>query len=399
MDKKVLVKVYRSNGEFLKAWDDATFEGFSKNINGGLGECVIKLARKWDDYGEGFDVKLNNEVQILITDEDTIDTDDKCVRIYSGYISKYTPWVEGAKEGITVTLLGYYTKLAQDILKNSTTTTLYTDATNGLTVTSPGSAADLGLVMRAVMDRYIAETTNPKLHYAKADIPLTSTTALYTFEMMTYQEAIDIVRDLAPADWWWYVNQWHEVLFKTKPSTATHTFIFGRHFHKVYVEKSMEKIKNAMLFWNTNAGSPLYRFYTDAASITDYGRRVERRIDQDRVGAAGDADKIGEGFVAEHKNPDIKVVVEILDNNEDPNFGYDIESIEPGDTCNFAGFNEKLDETFKENMLITSVDYTLSKAVVTIEPMKAGVVEQAEKVAREVKEINTKDTPASYTAV
>jgi len=385
VEKHILIKVYDSDGNYVATWDDATFEGFTKEINGGLGECQIKLGRKFDNYGEYFDVSLNNEVRILVTDRDTRNTDDEYVLVYSGYISKYTPWIVGGKEGVIVHCLGYYTKLANDIYKNGTTTTIQESAT------------DVGTIFRNLMDRYVAETTNQKLHYSLASILTTSTTATYLFEMMSYREAIEVIKSLAPTDWWWYVDQYHQVNFKSKPTATDHTFVFGRHFHSVKVEKSMEKIKNALLFWNREIGdNKIYKLYSDPVSIGDHGRRVIKHIDQNRVGTTIDADKIGDAFVAEHKEPDIKVIVEIIDNAENLYKGYDIESIEPGQTCIFSGFSEALSETFKENMLITKVEYTLEKVRLTIEPTIAGIVDRLEHVAKQVSASNTKNAPTNY---
>ncbi|KKN17880.1 hypothetical protein LCGC14_0961390 [marine sediment metagenome] len=384
MAKQITIKVYGNTGNYIDTWGDATFKKFTKEINGGLGECVIKLARKFDDYDEFNSVDLNNEVRILISDKDTVDLSGGFKLIYSGYISEYEPWVEGGKEGVTIRCLGYFTKLAADIYKNGTITTI------------TESAVDIGTMFKNVMNRYIAETSNQKLHYDQATIRTTGTTGTYTFESRSYREAIDVIKSLAPADWWWYVNEHHEVLFKPKPTTVTHDFIFGRHFHSVRVRKSMEKVKNAVLFYNTDAGSPIYKLYIDQASINKLGRRIHRIFDQDRVGASGDADKIGQGFVSEHKNPDIKVLVDILDNNEDSKFGYDIESINPGDTCTFFGFDEKLNETFKEAMIITKVIYSLSKVGLVVEPLKSSIVDEVDRASKGIDDINSKDIPSVY---
>ncbi len=384
--KVVHISVYDADGNYIKTWNDADFTGFRKKINGGLEECIIKLARKFDDYGEYYDVKLNNEVRIKITDEDTIGTADKEKLIYSGYISKYEPFIEGGKEGVTISCLGYYTKFAQDIYKNGTTTTI------------TESATDVGTMFRNLMDRYRAETSNPKLNYTNESIETTGTTATYTFEMMTYREAIDIIKKLAPANWWWYVGADHLVKFKPKPTATTHTFIFGRHFTSVRVEKGMEKIKNAVLFWNQITGTgQIYKLYKDEASVNDYGRRITKYIDPGRVGSTTDADKIAEGIIEEHKEPDIKVIVEIIDNNYSSK-GYDIESIEPGDTCVFLGFSDALNETFKENMIITEVEYHLNRAILIIEPLSASIVDRIEEIARGLENSQSKDAPTSYTA-
>ena len=386
MKKNVIIKIYDNEGNFKKAWKDARFVGFSKQVNGGLGECVIDLAREFDNYGEYADVALNNEVRILITDKDTDGSSEKYKLIYSGYITQYEPWVDGKKEGVIIQALGYYTKLSQDIYKNGTTTTIVE------------AAEDIGVMFRNVMDRYIAETTGQKLHYSVETIRETGTDGTYTFEMSTYREAIEVIKSLAPTDWWWYINQYNEVIFKSKPTEATHTFIFGRHFSKVNVKKSLSKIKNAVLFWNTRTdGDKIYKLYSDAESIGKYGRRVQKIVDQDRVGAEADADYIGQAFVAENKGAHIQVEVEIIDNNNDDKLGYDIESIEPGHTCNFAGFNEALNETFKENMLITKVDYQLDRVVITIEPLRAGVVDRQEQINKKVDDISSAGTPTDYT--
>ena len=380
--KRVTIKVYTPSGNFLKIWKNAKFERFTKTLNGGLGPCIIELGEKFDYTGS--DLALNNEVRIIINDKDTGESGRI---IYSGYISRYVPWINGHREGITVTLLGYYTKLAQDILKEGTTTTK--DYAN--------NATDVGEVFRWVMKRYRAETSNPKLLYDKTTIKNTQTTIEYKFEMLTYREAIDKLLELAPAHWFWYVDAQNNVHFRSKPSTTTHRFIFGRHFTKVRVERSMEKIKNAVLFFahEWDGVNTLYKLYTDAGSVKDYGRRV-LKVRDDRIETTTDADKMAQGFIAEHKDPDVKVIAEILDNNESASFGYDIESISPGDTCTFAGFNESLADIFKENMLITEVDYELDKAIITIEPYKAGIVNRTEYISRRIDSFEREGVPNAY---
>ena len=198
---------------------------------------------------------------------------------------------------------------------------------------------------------------------------------------------------MAPSSWFWYVDELGLVHFKSKPTTATHEFVLGKHFHKVRVERSIDKIKNIVYFYD-DANNVLKK-YSDAGSITDYGERAIKMVN-DRVQIA-DMDKIAQGFIADYKDPHIRVNVEILDNNEDANFGYDIESINPGDTCSFFGFDESLSDIFKENMLITKVEYSLSKAVVTIEPLKAGIVERAENISERVDALEREDVPSVYT--
>ena len=142
MKKDILIKVFRPSGEFLADWSNiAKFEGFSKEVNAGLGQCILELGVPFDYAGGELD--LNNTIEISIADEDTKINGWKL--IYSGYISLITPYVQGKREGIEVCLLGEYTRLSTDIMKTSETIVHYSDSTNGITTTAPGDEADIAV--------------------------------------------------------------------------------------------------------------------------------------------------------------------------------------------------------------------------------------------------------------
>src|SRR3990172_580320 len=118
MEKQYLIKVYRANGNYLTTWSDASPSGSTADINGGLGSMTFALARPFDNFGENNDVKLNNDVRVTVHDSETSGAG---TLIYSGYISQYSPFIDGKSEGVQVTCLGYASKLASDIYKNGTT--------------------------------------------------------------------------------------------------------------------------------------------------------------------------------------------------------------------------------------------------------------------------------------
>ena len=389
--KTITIKIYNVDNKFIGVWKDFTFDGFSKQLNGGLGQCVIKLAKGFNYQGS--ELKLNNQVRIYVTDRDTINADNgnKEKLIYTGYISKYESILTSDKEEILVYLLGYHTKFTQDIYKNGTDISINQPEP----LTDP--AVDIGTMMANIIERYIAETVNSPINYNLAGLKTTSTTGKYFFELMTYLEAINAVKEMAPNDWYWYVGEDLLFEFTNKPTTATHDFILGKHFSSVTVERSMEKIKNAMMIKSNSvdAGN-LLKLYSDTGSIDDYGRRIEKKYDEQLYDEVT-ANKIGEEFVNNHKDIDIRVNCVIFDNNYHDSFGYDIESINPGDTCTFRGFNDSYIDIFKENMLITSVKYDLEKVFLTIEPMKAGIVTRQEKSIRGIDEIRRQDSNAVYT--
>lgn len=331
--KEIFIEVYNTGGAYITTWRNFTFSGFSKALNGGPGECVIQTDMPFD-YG-GNDLILGNDIEIRISDVDTVaQTGNMGARtIYKGYISLIERDADGQSEGVTVHILGYYTLLTLDVLKNGAQTTLYSNSSTGLTVTSGSlNAADVGLMMRTVVDRYIAETTNPKISYRLVDIPNTSTTGQYIFKRMTYRDALVQLQKMSPSGVWFYVDELGFVKLKTKPATATHEFVFGRHFKKVHVEHSLEKMRNFIAIWD-GVTSGNYKHYENDGSIGQYGRRFQ--VDNDYGASSGAMDLKGPRFLSDNALPDVKVTCQIADNNGASGFGYDIESIQPGDTCTF----------------------------------------------------------------
>ena len=398
--KTIFARVSLPSGEFVKQWDNITFRGFSMELNAGPGECVFEYGVAFD-Y-DSLDLKEGNDVQICVVDEETTDdtgeNDGFGVKVvYRGYISLIERMVDGTQEKVTVHLLGYYTLLALDVLKNGAQTTLYSEASAGLTVTAGSlAAADVGLIMRAVIDRYRTETTSPRIFYKGAlDIPDTGTTVTYIFEQKTYREAFDRLKDMAPADVHWFVDVDGAVTLKAKPTSPSHKFVFGRHFSKISVEKSLEKVRNVVLIRDASTG---YYGYEDAASVALYGRRVQTLNDYG-VSDQDAADELAAKFLADNKNPPVKVIAEIIDNTGDSTKGYDIESIVPGQTCSIVGFGSALADVFNDNMLITRVDYRLDSVIIEVELNRNGIVSVQKKQQEDIRDLGTGGIgiPTTYT--
>lgn len=221
--KQYFCKIFDINGYYIKSWSDASFDGFTQNINGGLGQCNIKLARKFDDFGEGNDVKLGNEVQIWVSDKDSGSMGRK---IYSGFISKYEPFLDGIKEGVTITCLGYSAHLSHYPLMDSSSS--YTKAFSSL---------DCSAIMKGLIDNYRLfypysggqKTGFHRINYTESSTGSinmnTGNVISYTFANNTIYEAIEKIRQFAPANWWWYIGADNLLQFKEKPKQPTHNFV------------------------------------------------------------------------------------------------------------------------------------------------------------------------------
>lgn len=394
MKKSIIAIVTNSAGAYTKVWDTFSFSGFDKQIYGGLGECVLTLPYRFDYSGS--DLVLGNTVELRISDEDTVTTGART--IYRGYISLIEREIDGSIEQTRVHLLGDYTLLSLDFLKNSSHTTLYTTAT-GLSQTSADNASgDVGVIARDVIRLYRSATgSGARIGYSLGSIPENGNNAKYIFQQSTYRDALDKLVSMATVGTYWYIGEDGVVKFMTPSTTPVHKFIQGRHFSKIHIEQSLETSRNVLLVWNgKTGGSSVYKHYEDAASQLRYGRRADAANEYGIVDT-GSADNLGARYLGRRKNPDLKVTCTILDNNENE-YGYDIESIQPGDTCTFYGFSDDAGILFQDNMIITQVQYSLESVQIIVEFVNSALISVQNQQSTEIADLSTGgiNIPESY---
>jgi hypothetical protein len=379
--KQLFVDVYNpTTGAKITTWMNANLNQFTKTINNGLSECILELPYAFDYAGS--DIAEGNEVKISIQDNDTVGVQKI---IYWGYISMIEGEISDRKESMMVHLLGYQTTLALDIMQTAKVTA----------ITFTG--VDLGTAMRSIIDSFKAANPLSKISYTSLTIPTVGKVITYTFKRVTYQQAMDKLRSMAPANYYFYIDENNVVNFKPKPTTATHTFVLGRHFSAVRAQRGIEKVKNSLLLWNGEPStSIIYKRYEDAGSIALYGRRTNV-VDDYGVGDEATADMLALNYLTENRDPEIVLTVEILDNTENPDGkGYDLESIQPGDTCSFVGFSEAFKGRYlSDNMLITSIIYTLDKVILTIDPRNLGIVDWQDQTSKNIRETVSDNTPGT----
>ena len=371
MAKQIIIKSYNSSGTYIGNINDATFDNFSKMINGGLSELILKLARTIDTFNATGDVTIGNKIEIWIIDEDTGNT---AIKIYSGFVEQHNPIIDGDEHYVEIVCYSMVSKIKNDILKESAQTKLYTKATVGLTITALDlAAAEIADVVMAIIDKYNAVNTAFNLFYNLNGIDTVQDTGndmQSIFEAMTYFEAIEKCRAAAPQNWHWILNANNEIEFKPISASADHTFVLSKDIKSIRASKTADGVKNILLLWSSNgggAGTDVYKQYTDDASISLYGRRVEKQIDHSIYDEIT-MDNIGNSFINENKDPKIRIELEIADNNESDK-GYNIESIEPGDTCKIVGLDVD-GIVFGTNMIIKEVIYQLTSVRLIIETEK-----------------------------
>lgn len=115
--KRFLYKIYEGDGTFITTWGDVVSEpSFSVEMNGGMSEMSVRLARGVFNFGENIDVKYGNRVKLYVFDEES---GQNGVCIYSGFISRYEPVIEGRKETIEITVVSWWWELARYLLEGN----------------------------------------------------------------------------------------------------------------------------------------------------------------------------------------------------------------------------------------------------------------------------------------
>jgi len=399
--KRYVYKIF--DGEsFVKSWADEVLNdpSFRNAINSGPGELIIRLARTYDNFGEDIDVKLNNRVELWVYDREQPDGR----LLYRGFISGYRPVLEGNREYVEVTCLSYVYQFSTYMLRDD----------SGDTKLAYYSA-DPSDILKNIIDNYRLD--GGSINYTATSIETTGTTVTYIYNSSTVREAIDKVIELCPEGWYWYIDSAAIIHLKARHGTADHTFTIGRHLTSMETWRRAEDIVNRIYF--TGGGvPPLYRVYSSSASITSYGLHASHEVDG-RVTVTETADTISNKILLAKKDPEIRTSITLLDTNgEDVNKGYDIESIQPGDTCNILNIrgNVKVYTVWDSAIWDTDVwDQTLATTaaditqILTVEYSPDSMVIEASsrtpEIAKRIEDINrnlitdeTVDVPATPTA-
>ena len=391
--KDYYLKIYDRAGVFLATIKDFQFNSFRSQINAGQGQLQFVLAKPFDDFDENALIKFNNIVELWVTDKEEPDG----IKMYSGFITMYEPSIDGNTQSVAVNCIGSINKLATSILRNGSYIELKTDTATGL-LDSTGqnaTACEIATVVQTIIDRYNSEATNPIIDYDATSVQTTAVTMTYTFNAKYFLDAINICQQNAPAGWWWHVGADNILKFQAKPATPTHTFIFGRHFKKIDVQKNMESIVNNVIVSSNNNNITLLKKYSDAPSQAAYDDRWVLKPDN-RIDQLATLDNVGSSELANSKDPDVRTQIEIADSNGSDT-GYDIESIHIGDTCQLLGFNDVTATTFTDSsgnplvLQIMAIDYSLNSVTLELESLKPNIARSEIKTQQEVSDLQTQE--------
>ena len=351
-EKRYSVKIYDRAGTTFKGnYDPIGGYAFTKTINGGVGALSITLPRKFDNFGLGEDVNLLDEIQVWVQDKDTSGK-----KIYSGYVSSITSFIDGSNQGIKLDVLGYVSRLA------------FTLDWNGTDISMVRNSLTAGELVKDVIDKYRSTVSEERINYGTGTVDITGSDISYTSNAKSCLETIERAREMAGATWYWYVDADNVFYFREYATTPTHLFTFGKDISSLEITRSADDIKNEFIFWNglmADDTNFISNRYYNTNSINSYWNRFEANTDG-RVTTSAGADALGDSYINAYKNPNVSMRFEVKDNNLGA--GYDIESIEPGHTCKILNLNDS--DVVGDNMVITSVQYTPEKVIIYVSDLR-----------------------------
>lgn len=330
--KTFLVHVYNEENEYICTWADLIdTPKFKWTVNNGQSAMLLSLKRRWGSTGElgepgtlG-DVVLGNRCKVYVIDRDT---DLEGILIFQGVIDDYSQDLGG--DDVEVSIVPLTAQLDDGVFESQVTIT-----------TTPQIMMAL-LVLGGAIPGLTSDPSNP----AGTDVYVGT-----AGPNEKLRQVFDRVQKLAGGSWFYRINPDNTLTFNQWSSRGEpdHVLYIGKHvdqrarFRKSRMEYYQRVIVN---------GAP---GITASASAVGYDPTFERRdviYNNTRISDVATASRIAHSLLEYYSQPMIEITVSVLDSNFNPEKGYDIESLKPGQTVsilhpdNVFYFNRWGDDSF-----------------------------------------------------
>ncbi len=267
----------------------------------------------------------------------------------------------------------------------ATTGDLYFVTASGTpTTTTTYSSQD---PITGTMDKILLDYNNRGGKIKKRTFVAAGITITYTFNMATILDAMKKMVDISPMGTYAYVDLGLSVMdIKKVGVTPDFKVVKGRDLNKLEIALTTEQVDNYLLFTGgETAGVNLYRDYTNAASVTNYGLRTVAQSDN-RVTLAATADALGSAFIAENSEEQHETQITV------PNKLMDITLLEPGKTIGFRNFGNFIDLLVLQ---IVRREYTPDAVTITLGRLPVVLSYEVQNIRRELLNEQTAKNPAS----
>lgn len=252
-------------------------------------------------------------------------------------------------------------------------------------IRQPFLSYDPSEILRVILDNHVRRDGN--IHYTDESIVDTSTIVSYTFRLNTVLEGINKVLELAPSNWFWFLDQGtNTVWFRPQRLEPDFYITKGVHVQELQVEENVEEVVNVVFFSGGDDGSGENVFIkrSNPASIAAYGK-FTKRLSDNRVTTYDSAELIAQYELERGANPTYRTQLTI---NTD---SMDIETIQIGMMVGFKNFNNYIDDL---ELQITSIRYTPHFVTIVLDSLLPKVSKRLEDIKRQLNLQETQDNPS-----
>lgn len=215
-------------------------------------------------------------------------------------------------------------------------------------------------ILKDILDKFT--TAGGLLDYGVGTVVDTSAPVTYQFNTATVQEALQKVVEISPEDWYFRIGADDLVYFDQKGTEPDHKFYIGRNVRYYKQEKRLENIVNYIYF----TGNGFFKKYSNTSSESAYGR-YSQKITDDRVTNVETANAMADAILSRMATPEIRITIDVIDNNNADSKGYDIESIKVGDVCKIFNATSKGDNLWDSIVWdVDSWDFDITNSAGTV---------------------------------
>lgn len=335
------------NSDTLSRSTETLLDHLSDPILDSDSQAIFTTKQSPNQIGEGSTINYNNRVDVYVfygqsdaildyQGNEILDSNFEAIigttgapngiRLYSGFISDISSRY-GTTETTIVSLMSYGWDLDQYVVSSGSNTTV---AFNSI---DPSDMVKNGVST-------FATESGSMISWNTSTIEASGTIVSYTVKLNTYLELLKKSVELAPSDWFFFLDQGTQLInFKDQSSTPDHLFHLGKHIESLDLRGNIENATNDVYFVGGEvAGVPLFKRYPSGGPVpAARTRRTLKRLTDSRVTLSDTAGFLGQGEIDRNNQILYRSTLTILDKK------YDIESIKLGQLIGFRNFGNYID--------------------------------------------------------
>lgn len=339
-NKAQAVKVYDPTGLYLDTIRDAPFLQCTENINSAASTVKMVLPRAIDAFdgagqpGSKGTIVSGNNVQWWLYGAGLPPTG---LLKFNGIIDEISPKLdESGAESVEITVTPYSQVLGDHGITSTInigtqgTSSTYIDSASIFRAFFTGAYIDSTGANVQVLDPLTSKPYGDPFSMASGSLTSTGQLAAFPFQNQKLIAALETVRSMSTANFFFRMNQDKTVFLGSVPTDPTHTLLLGQHISSIEYGVSNVPRKNVIVV--QGAGS-VKATASNAASIAAIGERIYLKSD-DRITSNDMAQVIANGLLDQMDRETVRAKIKVPDyrGSGQAGLGYDIEAFKAGQT-------------------------------------------------------------------